>query len=528
MSTIHPTEHDTPTGPTRTPGRSPLRRTTLRAAVLLISTPLALSAVDLGAAVAATEPPAASAAYSAEDREKHERRVEAALDRLRADGMLADPAPTAAAENAGPTTLAKEFGGRLLSEAFSSGTGWAFDEVIAGLGLGSGADLTDALRQLGTSISALQADVTRILQLMHEVLHGQDKANFYNSYTQAGIAASRIDTAARSVADWVENDLTPSEKNVSDMALVVNTSMGELDFLASNPVTGTIPLMMKAADASTVTDFDWDYYDQIDEVRDGYRASYAQGLAAIDLLTGWDHDGTVTVTRNRLTTDAIAATMSLYASGVTPDVTPPTGEPVVQPRNGERMLSAWSTQQVQGNGWSRHNGLGRNILEPALRGMANGYDPAKHGGVTLQKYLEDRNIPTSYVFHDSFHNHKQTSGGALTRYISYELRANIGEIRGNDYRERTINITKKDRAVRQDWTPWGGWKTNKESEKEADAWYKMQYDYWRSEARAHSQRWMDRYDAHSRLLLRDAQNNDGGWAADFGQQQVRKAAFPDA
>ena len=282
-----------------------------------------------------------------------EPQVQAAVERLRADGMWADEpanASISAANQASPT-LAKDFGGKLLSSAFSQGANWALDGVLSRLGLGSE---SDGLDQLGASIAALQGDVTRMMEMMHQLLHGQDKTNFYNSSTEAGKAASRIDTAMRSVADWVKYDLQPSEKNVSDMASVVNLSMGELAFLTNNSMTGTIPLMMKATEAANVTDFDWDYYEQIEEVRDSYRTSYAQGLAAMDMLVEWDKDGTIGVTRNRLVNDAVAHTRQAYEKGIGLDVATPTKAPVVQVRNSDRMISAWkSPEAVNGNGWVR-------------------------------------------------------------------------------------------------------------------------------------------------------------------------------
>ena len=492
---------------------------------MIASAPLALSLLAIAPATAA-ERPAAAAATAAEP-DVDEADVKAALERLREDGMLAEDAPGARAENAAPTGLAKNFGGRLLSEAFSSGADWSLNEVLSSLGLGSDAQFAEALGQLGQSMAALQADVNRIMQLMHEVLHGQDRSNFYNSYTQAGLASSRIDTAMRSVADWVEHDITPSEKNVSDMALVINVSMGELDFTTTNAMTGTIPLMMKAADSATVTDFDWDYWEQIDEVRESYRSAYAQGLAGMDMLTEWDHDGTVAVTRDRLVEDAVAATLKSYAAGVELDATPPTGEPAVQARGTDYLVSDIGPNS--GNGWERKIGLPRNVLEPILRGMAQDYDPAKHGGVTLEKYLEDRGIPTTYIIQDSFHKHVwRSSNGSLTRWDGWELRANAAEIRGNGYSERTMKITKKDRAIRQSWSPWNGWTTDKQTKADAEDWWKLQWNHWRSQARNQTSTWLDRHGGHGQLLLKEVKNNNAGWAADFNSKRVEKHAFPDA
>ncbi|MFZ2015594.1 MAG: hypothetical protein WAV00_17395 [Nocardioides sp.] len=501
-----------------------------RAAAVLAAAPLALTLLTMSPATAADRPPVSAAAAMWADEPDESRvdktEVDAAVERLRAAGMWADETPGSYAENAASTGLAKDFGGRLLSEAFTYGSTWALDEVLTRLGLNADADLAAALGKVGLSITALQADVTRMMEMMHQVLHGQDKSNFYSSYTGAGLAASRIDTAMRSVADWVKHDLQPSEKNVSDMALVVNVAMGELAFITTNPVTGTIPLMMKAAEASNVTDFNWSFYEKIDEVRDSYRATYAQGLATMDMLLAWDRDGTVSTTRARLVSDAVAATKRAYEHGIELNVATPTKGPVVQVRNGDRLISAWTPDAVNGNGWNFTNTQYRQHLEPILRSMAENYNPAQHGGVSLQKYLEDRKIPTSFVYYDSFHNYKKTGGGTLTRYISYELRANTGEIRGNDYHVGTLSITKNERAVRQDWTPWGGWSTDKNSQKEGDAWYAAVEAGWKQRARTMDRYWTDTYKASSWLFVKEVQNNAAGWAADFDTKRVEKAAFP--
>jgi hypothetical protein len=507
------------------------RRVATRAVAITAAAPLMLTMLAMTPAKAAADRPpvGAAAAFGVDDsteRRADEAQRDAAIERLRADGMWSDEPAGVRAETRASPNLATEFGGRLLSDAFSYGVNWALDDVLKRLGLGSDAD---PFGKIENSIGALQSDVTKVMQMMYQLLHGLDKSNFLSSYSKAGVVATDINTAMRSVSDWVKYDLHPSEQNVTDMARTVNFSMGQLAYLTTDPDVGTIPLMMKATEAANVTDFDWGYYEQIDKVRDSYRTSYAQGLATMDMLVEWDRDGTIGVTRTRLVNDAVANTRKAYGEGIELNVETPTKAPVVQARNGDRIISAWKTpNDVGGNGWARTDTIMRADMEPILRGMADSYNPAQHGGVTLQKYLEDRNIPTSYVYYDSFHNHKQTTGGTLTRYISYELRAKVAEIRGNDYRERDIGLTKNDRAVRQDWTPWGGWTTDKESEKAADSWYKTVESHWKGEARQMTSKWTSLHDATSRLLVNKVQNNAGGWAADFDKQRVDKAAFPDA
>ncbi len=59
-------------------------------------------------------------------------------------------------------------------------------------------------------------------------------------------------------------------------------------------------------------------------------------------------------------------------------------------------MLAGAPDAVNGNGWTFTNTVNRNEIGPILRGMAESYNPADHGGASLQKYLEDRNIPTSF------------------------------------------------------------------------------------------------------------------------------------
>ncbi|MEM9516622.1 MAG: hypothetical protein AAGA42_17370 [Actinomycetota bacterium] len=526
----------------RPPTQRITRRVRATLAALLVGSLLFADGLA-GPTVAATDAPEPVAIGAPADQAE----VEAALARLAADGMLFED--DGGVTDAGPLDLAKDFGKEYLHEAFYDGTKSVLYEALGALGYEVGGDdmsvITSALNDIKQSLARLEADVTEIKRKLEELLEGQDKTNFYTSYSAAGLAASRLGTAMSSVAGWIDAELEPSEENVSDIHSVVSMSLGELYFQTTNPVTGTIPLMMKATGSMGVIDLE-EFYAEIDEARAQYRTQYAQGLAVLDMLLRWDTDGTIAVDLDIHTDMAVEATHNLYRYGLLPPQPiagtygdTPLDQPMIQTRGSSVMLSApydgdfrpryttWqhtSAAEVADSSPSSYYRI--KPIEPMLRYMAEHYKPADHGGITLEQYLQERGMPTKWIYFDSFYTHdfyRNQSG--LRRNYDTVVRARFGEIRGNDYIGTWEDIARLDYAWYQVWTLGNGWENRNRSKR--DKFVYSETSSARHGARYQTSSWLSRFPGTAMTVISaPATNNVGGIAADFDAQRVIEAAFP--
>ena len=341
--------------------------------------------------------------------------VDAALERLRADGMLVEEGEEF---SVGVTAAQATTFGRSLFNGVAFGGGQVIlSEVLSLMGYDPDSQLTSALQEISASIKALNDEVRRISEQVERLLEGQDRSNFYNSYTQAGMSAANLDTAMRSVSGWVERDLDPSESNLSDMQTIVTTSIGQLDFALNNPTTGTVPLMMKAADPAGVSDLE-NYWLQIDTLRDDYRAVLAQGLATLSMMERWDHTGTIGADLETFTPRATATVADMYEYGVSLEVNR------LHARYSQWLLLPLGAQPVSGE-FDAHNVGNRNQVEPVLQAMAAHYRPADHGGQTLESVMQAHGIPSAINYLDTY--------GAELRNNRWTPVNLVGRINGNTY-----------------------------------------------------------------------------------------------
>lgn len=343
-----------------------------------------------------------------------QQRVETALAQLRAEGMLFEEAAS------NPDVVPRQastFGRSLFHGVAFAGGQVVLSEVLSAMGYDPDAERLKALKEINDSIAALNGDVRRISQQVEQLLEGQDRSNFYNSYTQAGIAAANLDTAMRSVTAWAEKDLEPSESALANMQTVITTSIGQLEFLVANPTTGSIPLMMKAADPAPVSDLT-SYWQKIDTVRDDYRAVLAQGLATLDTMRAWDSTGTIAADLETFTPRATQTVAAMYDYGVAIDA------PRVHVKGNPEMLTALGTKAVTGESNARAIQFTSEI-EPMLTSLADSFRPADHGGQTLEQYLQAHGLPTRYNYADTY--------GAFPRNNRWASVNQVGRISGNTY-----------------------------------------------------------------------------------------------
>ncbi len=390
------------TTPRPTRARKPLRIFVLALALLLIGT------------LATTNPATASAVPTDKAQSDSAEHVAEAMERLRVDGMITpSPAQT-------PDVVlgqASTFGRSLFHGVAFAGGQVIISEVLAAMGYNPDDGFSKALNEINDSIAALNDEVRKISEQVERLLEGQDRTHFYNSYTQAGVAAANLDTAMRSVGSWVEKDLQPSESNLSDMQTVITTSIGQLDFLLTNPTTGTIPLMMKAGEPTAVSDLT-QYWIQIETARDDYRAVLAQGLATLSVMERWDTTGTIGADLEAFTPRAKQTVAEMYEYGVGLDATR------VQVKGNASMLVALEATPVSGESGAHHVG-DRHQVEPLLAELAASYRPSDHGGQTLEAYLVARGVPTRVNYLDTY-----AAGPRNSRWASFNI---VGQISGNNY-----------------------------------------------------------------------------------------------
>ena len=408
----------TPTTPPST--RSTTNRTSrawLGAGTTLLLAAVLASVAPSTSAAAATAPAAVGTARTgAVQSPATQNEVDAALERLRADGMLID-ADTTTAKPDITLTQASTFGRSLFNGIAFAGGQVIMSEVLTALGYDPDAELNNALKEISDSIAALNDEVRKISQQVEQVLEGQDRTNFYNSYTQAGTAAANLETALRSVNGWIERDLQPSEANLSDIQTVTTTSIGQLDFILNNPTTGAVPLMMKAAEPAGVSDLE-NYWAQIDMVRDDYRAVLAQGLATLSLMERWDTTGTIAADLATFTPQAKTTVADMYGYGIA------LGTNRLHSQNSTEILLPLGTAPATGELGSHTIG-NRDQVEPLLQSLAANYHAEDHGGQTLEATMQARGLPTSINFSDTY-----TAEVRNVRWTSLNL---VGRIRGNSY-----------------------------------------------------------------------------------------------
>ena len=522
------------------------RRRSAVAAVLAGA--MGIGVVPLIAAPASANVGEASGASTAVALAPVDAEVAAAIERLRAKGLWVDdridPVATAA------PSLASIFGRTLFESIVSTGAGVGTNELLRELGYDPDRDLHEALGEVRSAIEDLNAEVRAISEKLEQVLDGQDRANFYDSYTTAGTAATRLSVALASVDGWIAAGAEPTAADVSDMQTIIRTSISDLDFVTTNPTTGVVPLMLRAVQTSDVSDVVGTWAD-IDLTRDDYRAVLAQGLMSLDLLTRWDTSGTVAADLATLTPITVETVAAMYGYGLAPAGPPGAGtapdRTFVQVRGSDLALSGWQTgaDSKYGDVWRRttdpnvepDGALRRGVVEPQLQAMADGYRPDLHGGQTLEQYLSERNIPTRYVFTDSFgHAQVLTGKTVLDKYYDYVTRVVVGEVHNNTYRAVTIELDRRTRAYQEGWSPFGGWglsSSNRQKKAEAQAWASQLVTAYRSDAAGMTTEWMGKRSTNGttmgtyqgRMVLGSTTNGVAGFHTDLDPDRIHEAAF---
>lgn len=443
------------------------------------------------------------------------------------------------------TSLGSLFGKSLFNGIIGNGVGFGVDQLLSGLGYDPGSQLHDAVDEIRRSINDLNVKVEVLSEKIEQLLDGQDHANFLNSYRKADLASGRLSMSLASIDNWIATGAQPTESAVSDMQTVIRTSISDIQTIASNPTTGVIPLMMKAVEPPDVSDLDG-YWDDIDVVRDNYRAVLAEGIVALDLLTRFDPSGTVAADLEVVVPVATDVVHGMYELGL--PRSGPAGTPFAQLRHNDLALAGWRAsipvedrdvwRSTTGAGLDPSAGMPRGVVEPILAGMAASYRPGLHGGKSLEQYLYERGVPTRVVYTDTLQTVEILGSKALiAKYYDIGVQVTIGEIRGNDYVADT-RILDWTGSFSKSWDPVRGWFTpKKERTRQAEGHAKgaARIPVLRSDAANRTAAWQNltSRDSHrtpmfpyqGRILLGDTTNNLVGFHTDFDPDRIHEAAF---
>lgn len=405
-----------------------IRRTLVAGTAVLCT--LGVSATIAPSMAYAAPPAAVSSVASAASSEEE---VQAAIDRLRADGMWFEDTglKASAADFVDPVGMAKDFGMVAFNQLFTyQGGSGILDPLLEALGFAD-TSLTDSLDEINTSIKQLRDDLGTISTGIEGLLDGQDQTNYLTSYNSANTAAGRLNTSLKSVSSWVDQGLTPTESQTSDLQTTVRNSISDLSGATTNSTAGTIPLMMKAQ-PERLSDLEG-YWDDVETARASYRASLAQGIAALDVLTRWDATGTVAADLTLAVDDSQEAVQGLYDYGVAVDQATTRSSALVTV--GDTVYAPSDAPGADGESWAEVS-YHVDELEPVLKDMAAGYDPADHGGQSLESYLTERGVETRALYLGTFTLSKQDDGA----FWYYTPVATEGRIVGNSYESSVVPL----------------------------------------------------------------------------------------
>lgn len=382
--------------------------------------------------------------------ERARARIAAELERLESN--------SAGTRSAAPVGgyLGKQFGSLLLQGLLKKGIDFGFDEILAAMGLGTGAQLGQSLRELHGSVAHLAEEVEAIHETVKELLDRSVQESYENSYRDSLEAADNIDLAFQMVTAWVDND-----REEIDPALMADTLrlLSFVNNLASNttdPTVGTIPKMMESVEYGSAVSDQVEYWRAIDEARDSYRASMAMGLAAYSLITErWDPTGTIRDTYEVQAGNVEHGVERMYGLGVA--VQQPAGsQRHVNVQHSGELLAAVASPAMPGQDWEDLPGT-RAALEPRLQAMDRGYRPSGNGApATLAAYLDSRGLPTAFDFSDTYRLREHEGpvvcdgSGCVPLYYEYSVVSTEGYFDGNRYRTREVTRAPKKKDAREE------------------------------------------------------------------------------
>jgi hypothetical protein len=326
-------------------------------------------------------------------------RIHASTERLAREYGSFDRglSPTSSAYSALASTVAKA----ALSGFVEQGAGYAFDSLMDHLGFGSDS-FGMQIDELHSSIDALSVQVAQLTTAIEAL---EDQANwqgFLNQHKDANSAVNLIYANFGYVTGWVENGIlvddfawTTARQNIADSLTILagarlNASGGIVDTRdgAIYQLMNAIPQRVASVDS---------YWPLVDEYRDYYRAAIAMAFLGLDLIEdSFDGSGTTRVMADDALLVGQRSVLAMYGYGVAPQL--PEGLDFVQVRGSVEGFGSTELGEVddaatiQYQAWWLRNAFGY---------MATQYRPEHHDGLTMEEFLVESAVPTSYVLENT-------------------------------------------------------------------------------------------------------------------------------
>jgi len=299
------------------------------------------------------------------------------------------------------TWLIKAVAKAVLTEAASQGTGLVFDKLMDHLGLGE-EPFDMQIDELQSSIGALNSKVDYLTAAIESMADQANWQGFLNQHKDANNAINLIYANFSYVAGWIEHGVevddfawTTARKNIADSLTILagaklNANGGIVDSRdgAIYQLMTAIPQRVASVDS---------YWTLVDEYRDFYRASISMAFLGLDLIEdSFDGSGTTRVMAEDALKAGQRAVLAMYAYGVAPDL--PDSLDFVQMRGsvegfGSREFGGWDDSvTIQYQAWWLRNALGH---------MATQYRPEHHDGLTMEEFLVESAVPTTYVLENT-------------------------------------------------------------------------------------------------------------------------------
>jgi len=350
------------------------------------------------------------------------------------------------------SSLATKLGKAALSGLAKEGGSQAFKAVMNALGLG-GDEVSAQLSELKSSINALNGQISDLTKEIRDFRDESIWGDFVTQHTLANIEVNAIYTAFGNVTGWLNNGVQPDYNAWSTSRSNVESAISALassDLNAGQGIVdmrdGSIYQLMNAI-PQRVASVD-SYWKEIDEYRDYYRAALAVGFLALDLIEdNFDTTGTTRVIADNALSASQTAVLNMYAYGVAPKL-PVSGVDVldfVQLRSETTGYAAAEYAVLDDSAEMRLAGAD---LISGMKELAASYRPDHHDGLTLQEFLTESNVPTTYFLNTS--GGWESRGWELRKVKDavphmeeppiWEVRPRIGEIKGNQWKERYISL----------------------------------------------------------------------------------------
>lgn len=447
---------------------------------------------------------------------------------------------------AGPA-LASRFGTMFLRSLMGSATNQTLSYVLRELGYNPGdqSELIQGLTEIQDGLNDIMAQNRQIIVAIEELHNEVLRANFKRANAEVVRDSNNIQDILRVLRHWIDHDITPDQATVSLAVWDLRAQSSDLRGAASDPDSGAVPLLLQAYDRN-VSDTE-QLWEAVTEYRDQVRVSLAQAVAGIELaIEHWDHPtGEYGASHAVARESALATVDAMFATGVS--ATGPGGQEFVQLKNNRAISALPGSGSIHGSDtwlWQRHD-VTQAHTEPLLQEMVSKYRPARHGNQTLESFLSERGIPTSYVYTDTWRQRTTYHKTSDTRRdVRYRAEVTLAQITGNEYRTQSVTFGEGLYAGFQRWNLFEGWRyptgtsneiiQNYEDRRLADnrifgevsSWQVASRGDWSTRLAEWRQDSAHHNNPQGRISLsKEGFLTGGGWLADTRTNSIRQAAY---